>query len=343
MERANLSAGWALLLLCAGYPLGAAGQTASTRPASSPDPAEASRWASLPTDRSLREDSGLPADQVLPSEIAPTPGGPPRDIASLLRPRVELSAEWEPEVDGVALGSYDVSVQMPIYPIFGPPPPLITSGYTFTQLEAPVQMDLPSSLHEVALGTAWMRRINDRWMARFMLSGAFASDLENTSSEAWQLRVGGFAIYRPNAQWSFTVGALATGRDDIPVLPAIGAIWEPSPEVIVNLMLPRPRISVLLADRGDRQHWGYFGGGISGGAWAYDRASGQGDKLNYREWRIVLGWESKRPQPPGTFRPSGTTFNAEVGYVLGRQFEFESNAPDISIGDALLLRAGVGF
>jgi hypothetical protein len=254
-----------------------------------------------------------------------------------------LSAEWEPEVDGLTIAAYDLSVQMPVYPIFGPPPPFITTGYSFTQVDAPAALGLPSSLHECSLGLAWMRRLNEKWLARIMFSGAFASDLENTSSDAWQVRAGGFAIYRPNERWSFAIGALATGRDDIPVIPALGAIWEPSPRLKFNLTMPNPRVSLLLADGGKRQQWGYIGGGISGGTWAYDRTGGLGNRLSYREWRLVLGWESTTPQPLGTFRPNGSRFNVEVGYVFGRKFEFDSALPDISIGDALLLRSGVSF
>ena len=175
-----------------------------------------------------------------------------------------------------------------------------------------------------------------------MISGAFASDLNNTS-DAWQIRGGGFAIYRPNNQWSFAFGAIATGRDDIPVIPAIGAIWEPSREIRVDLMLPNPKIAFLLVESDTRQHWGYLGGGFSGGTWAYERASGLGDRLTYREWNLLVGWESMRPRPPGTFRPIGTTFSAELGYVLGRKFEFESAAADISVDDALFVRTTLKF
>ena len=108
-------------------------------------------------------------------------------------------------------------------------------------------------------------------------------------------------------------------------------------------MMPRPRISLLLVDTGTRQHWGYFGGGISGGMWAYDRASGLGEQVNYREYRLVLGWETRPPQPPGTFRPSGRSGSVEVGYVFGREFEFESVARDISVETALLLRTNLVF
>ena len=176
-----------------------------------------------------------------------------------------------------------------------------------------------------------------------MLSGAFASDLHNNSSDAWQVRAGGFAMYRPNEYWSWAFGALVTGRDDLPVIPAVGAVWEPSRELKINLMMPNPRISFLLVDSCQRQHWGYIGGGFSGGTWAYQRAAGGPDRVSYRDWRIVLGWESMPPQPPGTFRPSGIRFNAEIGYVFGREFEFDTAAPNILPDDTLLLRTGLNF
>jgi hypothetical protein len=269
--------------------------------------------------------------------------GPPMGIAAMMRPRFSFAAEWEPLVDGVAIGTTGGSVRVPTYPVFGPPPPFLTLGYDFTQLESPAAFDLPSNIHEFSLGLAWMRRINERWMLRFMLNGSFTTDLNNTGDEAWRLRGGGFAMYRPSDRWSFAVGAIATGRDDIPVLPAIGLIWKPSPRLTVNLMMPRPKISWRIAERANRQHWVYLGAAIDGGDWAYERASGVGDRLEYREWRAVLGWESMPPKPPGSFISLGTKLNAEVGYVFGREFEFRSATPSISIGDALLLRAGVGF
>ena len=75
----------------------------------------------------------------------------------------------------------------------------------------------------------------------------------------------------------------------------------------------------------------------------YERASGVGERLSYRELRLVLGWESMPPRPPGAFRSSGTRLNAEIGYVFGREFEFDHSGGDISPEDALLLRTGISF
>jgi hypothetical protein len=163
-----------------------------------------------------------------------------------------------------------------------------------------------------------------------------------TSSKRHVANAGSWSI-DSNERWSWAFGALATGRDDIPVIPAVGAIWEPSPKFKINLMMPNPRISWLLANSSGRQHWGYVGGALSGGTWAYDRASGLAERLTYREWRLVLGCESMPPQTPGTFRPIGTRLHAEVGYVFGRTFEFDRNIPDISPDNTLLLRTGISY
>jgi hypothetical protein len=108
-------------------------------------------------------------------------------------------------------------------------------------------------------------------------------------------------------------------------------------------MMPNPRVSFLLIESSTRQHWGYVGGGLSGGTWAYDRATGVGERLSYREFRLVLGWESMPPRPAGTFRSTGTSLNTEIGYVFGREFEFDRAGGDISPKDALLLRTGIRF
>ena len=118
---------------------------------------------------------------------------------------------------------------VPTYPLYGPPPPFISAGFSYTGLTAPAAFELPASLYDISLGLAWMRPLNERWMLRFMASAAFASDLDNTSSDAWQFRGGVLATYKWTENLQLIVGAIASGRDDIPVLPGVGAIWTPSP------------------------------------------------------------------------------------------------------------------
>ena len=210
-------------------------------------------------------------------------------------------------------------------------------------LYAPARYSLPDDLFDFTLGAAWIRPLNDRWTLRWMLQGALASDLKNTTSQAWQIRGGGFAMYsrREELQWAF--GVMVTGRENIPILPAAGVIWDASPKMRWNLMLPNPRLMFLVSEREEQQNWLYLGGGFAGGTWAYQDVLGNDDRLTYSEWRIAFGWEHSQKKLPGIFRPPGTSTVAELAYVLGREFEFDTARPDLSVGDTLLLRTGINF
>ena len=299
-------------------------------------------------------------DLLAPGEVEPVLGGrvasidrgvaSPRSggissqrLSELMRPNFEFGAEWLSEADDVELSMYNARVKVPTYPIFGPPPPIVSLGFAFTDLRAPSPFDLPPELYETSLGLAWMRRWNERWMIRSMLGVAHATDGNNNSSDAWQFRGGIFALYRPNQRWTWTFGALALGRNDIPVVPAIGLIYQPRPEVRFDLAFPRPRLSLLLTDDGTRQQWGYVGAGLNGATWAYQQRGGVNDQITYRDWRLVLGWESTPRLEPGMPFARGRHFGAEIGYAFGREFEFERGRSDFGIDDAVMLRGFMKF
>lgn len=293
-----------------------------------------------------REGLDRPTHLGFPAKSAATgvaQGPRPFDLAELMRPTLSMTAEWQAEASEIALASYESRVQVPLYPIFGPPPPFLNLGYSYTDLNAPAALDLPSDLYDYSFGFSWMRPINDRWMLRTMLSTALATDNRNNSSDAWQFRGGFFAMYRPNEQWTWIVGALALGRNDIPAVPAVGAIWQPNEALRFDLTLPQPKVSFLLLDNGPRQQWGYIGAGLNGGTWAYERSGGIDDQLTYRDWRLVLGWQSTPTPEPGMRFTRGRKLGVELGYVFARKFEFESGLPDVTLDDSLMLRVTASF
>ena len=262
----------------------------------------------------------------------------PAAIAQLMRPTVGFDLEWQQQTRGVEIVSYDARVSVPTYPIFGPPPPLIDASFSFTDVSSPVGADLPSELYDYALGFSWLRPVHERWTLRFTASAALATDTKNNSSDAWQFRGGAFAMYRPNTRWTWLFGVLALGRNDIPVVPAVGAIYQPHPGMRFDLTFPRPRAAMLLVDRGPRQQWGYIGMGLGGGTWAYERTSGLDDQITLRDWRAVIGWESIPTPAPGMPFTRGHKLGFEVGYLFGRDFEFESDDTSISLGNTMMAR-----
>lgn len=282
------------------------------------------------------------SDSAVPLAYESTRMTPDR-LRQLMRPNFGFGAEWIAESEGVGLSSFDARITVPTYPIFGPPPPLVSAKFELTDVVAPADSDLPETLYQSSIGLSWIRKRNERWMFRWMLGIANATDGNNHSSDAWQFRGGGFAVYRPNPCWTWTFGAIALGREDIPVVPAIGVIYQPNPGARLDLNFPRPRLSVLMADHGERQHWAYLGAGLDGGTWGYERAGGEDDQITYRDWRFVFGWESTPRLQPGMPFALGRKFGVEMGYALGRKFEFESERPDLSLGDSFIVRATASF
>jgi hypothetical protein len=180
-------------------------------------------------------------------------------------------------------------------------------------------------------------------MLRFMLGTAFASDGKNNTSDAWQLRGGVFGVYQPNDAWTWLVGAIALGRNDLPVVPAVGVIFQPHLGLRYELTMPRPRIAYLVRDNGPRQQWAYIGAGLNGGTWGYERANGENQQLTYGDWRLLVGWESVPTPKPGMPFTLGRKFAAEAGYVFARKFEFEQHSADIDLDNTLMVRATMSF
>lgn len=277
------------------------------------------------------------------SERADAPKISRETLKKLMRPSFNFSGEWQAEANDVGLTALGGRMGIPTYPVFGPPPPFINLGFNYTQVAAPLSVGLPESLYETELGLAWMRRINERWMMRLMAGASFATDGKNNSDDAWRFRGGVFAMYRRNPKWTWTFGVIALGRNDLPVVPAVGVIHQPNPSLRFDLTMPRPRIAFLLADRGPRQRWGYVGVSLNGTTWGVERVGGQDDQLTYGDFRAVLGWESIPTPENGIPFTRGRKLGAEIGYVFSRDFEWESDGSTLQLDDVLMLRATVSF
>ncbi len=270
----------------------------------------------------------LPVDEdgISNEDVAIRPA-PPR------RPPIGWRAEWIADPES-GLVTFDVDATVPLLGPLGTPPPLIKVGFGYTELFAAEAFELPDDLFEYSIGMTWIRPVNDRWTVLAILGATMATDNENRSSDAWQFRGGVLGIYDGSEHWKWTVGAIATGRDDLPVIPAVGVIWQPRPEWRIDLNFPRPTFNVLIADTGSRQQWVFAGGGINGKTWAYERSATVDDRITYRDLRIVAGWESRPTAAAGMPFAFGKTIRAEIGYAFAREFEFLSDTRVQELGDS---------
>lgn len=290
------------------------------------------------------QDTGYSTLNLLPNELppeAPTqrPAGPPAG-ASLLT--AAFDARWEPKEDGLGVTELWVGVKKPLgMPLFGGPPPMVSFNFGMTDLRG-------SSLGEFfdfSIGINWIKPVNQQWTWLFSFKPGIATDFENTSSDMWRFRGNALAIYAvsPMTQWIF--GVVATGRGDLPILPAVGLIWWPHEELKVDLTFPRPRITWPIACSGDREHWMYIGGELGGGTWAVGLPGGFEDELTYRTYRLAMGVEFL---PAGARRPgaqpvTSDTAYVEIGLSFSREIELDQLGVTYEPDSVFYLGGGVQF
>jgi hypothetical protein len=247
-----------------------------------------------------------------------------------------LGGVWIADSDS-ELATYTVGLKFPL--LFGgnSPPPIVRTGFAQTVLDAP-GLGVSGDLFEYSVGVSMVRPLNDRWTLRLLAGVALASDLENTSSDAWQFRGGAIGIYRFNERWQFTTGAIALGRSDLPAVPALGAVWTPNDWSRWDLIPPNPRANFLIHQGTRWQDWLYFGGGFNGSTWGVEAPGWGDDRLTYRDLRIAMGWQRTPPAAPGQPFVRGRKYNVEIAYAFSREFELEQSEVSTGLSDAWVLR-----
>lgn len=203
-------------------------------------------------------------------------------------------------------------------------------------LEAAAVFDVPDSLFDTGVKMFWRRPINERLGSMLLVTPSVRSDF-TTSDSAFRL----FGLALLTWQWvpdtlSISGGAVYTGRDDYPVLPAMGLLWTPTPEWKFDAQFPSPRISHRLSRAaGKSETWAYLAGVFGGNTWAVTRAGGVSDELTLSDLRLVTGIEYMQSENRGVY--------AEIGYVFNRSLEYENIPLQQDLDSAVMMRAGISF
>lgn len=203
-------------------------------------------------------------------------------------------------------------------------------------VEAAAIFDVPEELFDTGVKLFWKRPINDRLGTLVLITPSVRSDF-TTSEGAFRI----FGMGLLTWSWipeklSISGGVVHTGRDDFPVLPAMGLLWTPTPEWKFDAQFPSPRISYRLKKNGGlSETWVYLAGVFGGNTWAITRAGGASDELTIRDLRLVTGIEYVQAENRGFF--------LEAGYVFNRSFEYTSNPIETELESAMMMRAGISF
>lgn len=183
----------------------------------------------------------------------------------------------------------------------------------------------PDELYGLALTLDYKWFINDRWGIRLSVAPGFYSDLDDISSDAFNLP--GFAAvsYRSSDTLTWFGVVVFNPRSEMPVIGGLGVRWQFADRWTLSLLLPEPRVEYALSE----DLMLFAGGSISGGTWlvpsGYGASIGQpameGEYLDFREIRLGGGIQlgSIGANQAGVFK-------LEAGYVVDREWEVDNTA-----------------
>ena len=209
----------------------------------------------------------------------------------------------------------------------------VTPNFRVDFLDAAASLDVPEELFETGVSFFYRDEINERFSVMAIVRPSIRSDF-TTSDNA--LRIFGLGLlawdYIPD-KLALSFGAVALGRADLPVLPAVGLSWTPRRTTRLDLRFPESRLSQrLFRDGNQSETWSYVSLGLGGNTWAITRDSGLHDEMSLRDIRVVVGVDHLVQGGGGWF--------AECGYAFARRIEYEATDSEVPLSDGVLLQAG---
>ena len=202
----------------------------------------------------------------------------------------------------------------------------IVGGLGFHLLDGPVVTDMPPRLFDLAIGYQWRRWISEGVGVDLVLRVGVFTDFEGSARDGVRFPGHAVAMFRtaPTREWLLGVDVL--DRDDVSLLPVFGLRWQAYDELRLDLVFPRPSISVRLPES---DSWAYLRGELGGGTWAIERVDLTDDNATYRDLRLALGIEDRSDPSMG--------HAIEIAYVFGRELTYSSGNGDLDLKDAVML------
>ena len=188
-------------------------------------------------------------------------------------------------------------------------------------------LQLPGHLFKFAVDTELDYRAGENWLLSAAVTPGFWTDLKALPGFRLPARV--LAAYRVHEGLYFGGGVIYTANYYHNLLPTIGLLWDVSDRLRLELVAPRGRVVYTLHD--DLQ----FYAAVEGGGDTYlIRSYGENVKLQYRDYRFLVGAEF------AAFRRA--SFLLEAGYAFNRRIRIE-NQDDRNLDPGLFARFGARF
>lgn len=276
--------------------------------------------------------NGLPLDR-------PVPKPPERFIGPW---KFDLTVMPESGDRGFGMVDLEGSVTFNV-PLDGHLPPLlITPGAAVRLWNGPDFLFFPASddgrltLYDLYVDFGWRPRVAEWLFLDLGLTPGIYSDFSQVDADSFFLRGRAIGIVAFSEQFQIVAGLLYVNRLSTTVIPALGFVWNPSPETKVQLVFPQPKISHRFHCANGVEWWGYVAGDFGGGTWTFERLPGQVETVDYSDWRFLFGLEMITDHELRGRIEAGVAFNRELEFDNVFRFRVE---PDSSF----LLRVGISY
>ncbi len=252
--------------------------------------------------------------------------------------KYSISSAWIPRDGSDDLGLIEtktyltVAVPLPSrdYPM------LITTGFDVCSLSGPDTPSLPAELFDAYLDFMWLPKLTERWLGILAISPGVYSDFDSMQADAFRIKGKALARFDWAAdRLQILFGILYLNRHDVNWLPAGGIIWNPTDDVSLECVFPRPKFGYRFTASELFEDWIYLAGEFGGDTWSIRRGPDFFDMMTYVDWRIYLGVERRQP--------GGGSYRLEAGYIFSREVQFDSPTPDFTAANTFMIRGGLDF
>jgi hypothetical protein len=193
------------------------------------------------------------------------------------------------------------------------------AGFSVNEIDAPAVLPLPDRLGELTLNLGVTHRFSQRWSGSAFVRPGFYSDLEDFSSDAFNVPLIAMANYvqSPDLVWIF--GAGVNGFSDRVFMPIAGVRWKFAPEWTLNVGFPRLGVSW----DANKQLSVFAGASVQGGSYRITENLGvpaagvnrlANTYVSYREIRLGAGTKWAVTEK--------VSVSVEAGVMTDRRFEF---------------------
>lgn len=191
---------------------------------------------------------------------------------------------------------------------------LMSDNFYLEQLSA---APIPDAINTLRLNAGLGYRLNDKWTITALASPSFYR-FDNVNGDDVGVAGSVMAAFRASPKLSLVFGIIGSPDSDAPVLPILGAHWRINDRYLVELGVPRTRMSYYI-----EKNWAVYAGGNLNGT-IFRAGDTLGTQIGQSQYNNALGYYRDIRAGVGTSCEIIHGFRAEFegGYSVYRDIDY---------------------